>query len=187
MSRNMIIAAVMAVLCAGFSTALFAEEWGEYEGGERGEHERYYKGYEPEGWQGGMKASNPLYQKECSGCHIAYPAKMLTRQSWIRIMDNLGDHFGDDATLSASTRQAIMAYLSKNSGGRGGKYADEAPLRITETRYFQREHREIPNRMVKGNPKVRSFANCAACHTGAEQGNFSEHGVRIPGVGRWED
>jgi hypothetical protein len=27
---------------------------------------------------------------------------------------------------------------------------------------------------------IKSAANCTACHGGADQGNFSEHAVRIP-------
>jgi len=34
---------------------------------------------------------------------------------------------------------------------------------------------------------VGSFARCEACHRGAEQGDFDEHGVRIPGHGNWDD
>lgn len=30
-------------------------------------------------------------------------------------------------------------------------------------------------------PAIGSRANCVACHPGAEQGNFNEHSVRIPG------
>jgi hypothetical protein len=41
--------------------------------------------------------------------------------------------------------------------------------------------------MVTGNPEVVSFSRCETCHRGAEQGDFDEHGVRIPGYGRWDD
>jgi hypothetical protein len=42
-------------------------------------------------------------------------------------------------------------------------------------------------RMVKGNPDVGSFSRCETYHRGADRGNFDEHGVRIPGDGRWDD
>lgn len=64
---------------------------------------------------------------------------------------------------------------------------DEAPLRISDTLYFKREHDEIPNRYVTGNKEVGSFSRCAACHTRADSGSYNEHQVRIPGVGRWDD
>ena len=41
--------------------------------------------------------------------------------------------------------------------------------------------------MVAGNPYVGSFSRCEICHGDAEEGNFDEHGVRIPGYGRWDD
>ena len=59
--------------------------------------------------------------------------------------------------------------------------------RITETRYFVKEHDEIPARMVADNPDVGSFSNCNACHQGAAEGVYDEDRVKIPGFGRWED
>jgi len=57
--------------------------------------------------------------------------------------------------------------------------AKEAPLRITETRWFVHEHDEVPARAWK-HPKVKSAANCTACHADADKGNFNEHGIRLP-------
>jgi hypothetical protein len=61
------------------------------------------------------------------------------------------------------------------------------PLRITETGSFMKEHDEIPKKMVTGNPEVKSFSNCQACHRDADKGLFDEHTVSIPGYGVWED
>ena len=63
----------------------------------------------------------------------------------------------------------------------------QVPVRITETPYFMRKHDEIPAKMVTANKQVNSFSNCNACHSKADQGLFDEHGVRIPGYGRWDD
>jgi hypothetical protein len=63
----------------------------------------------------------------------------------------------------------------------------DVPLRISETRYFQRKHHELPSRMVKGNDKVRSFSNCDRCHTRAAQGSYNEHQVKVPGFETWDD
>jgi len=128
---------------------------------------------------------------------MAYPPRLLPTASWEKIMAGLDDHFGDNAELDTEPRQAISAFLLENSrsqtaGGRGRGFdslgaTDNAPLRISETPHFVREHDRIPARMVKDNPKVLSFSNCNACHTRADQGSFSEHDVQIPGFGRWED
>lgn len=140
---------------------------------------------------------NPQYQSECSSCHMAYPPGLLPARSWQKLMDTLPKHFGDDASVPAATRQALSAYLTQNAADSSGNRrsqkilrslaADETPLRISETPYMQRKHREIPARYIKGNEQVRSLANCAACHRAAERGDFSERGVQIPGLGRWED
>ncbi len=141
-------------------------------------------------------ADDPQYREECGACHLAYPPGMLPARSWQRIMSGLEDHFGENAELDAQTTRHITEYLTANAADRGltGRAANiarslglDAPLRFTETRYFLRKHHEIPPRLVVNNPDVGSFSRCEACHTGAERGNYDEHQVRIPGVGRWDD
>jgi len=140
---------------------------------------------------------SPSYAQECGSCHFAYPPGLLPAASWQRIMDRLTDHFGDNAELSADTAAEIREYLLVNAADRAGigrsagfsRYDTgwAPPLRITETPYFMAKHRELPRRIVQDNPQVRSLSRCDACHTGAAEGSFSERGIRIPGVGRWDD
>ena len=141
-------------------------------------------------------AEDPQYLEECGACHLAYPPGMLPAASWQRMMSGLEDHFGENAELDAETARQITAYLTdhaadRSSTGRAPNVARslgaEAPLRFTETRYFLGKHDEIPRRLVVNNPEVGSFSRCEVCHTGAERGNYDEHQVRIPGLGRWED
>ncbi len=142
-------------------------------------------------------ATNPLYTEECSSCHMAYPPDLLPARSWTKIISGLEDHFGDNAELDTETAQFISQFLQKNSADqssyrRSHKFnrsisASDTPMRISDIRYFKHEHNEIPQRMVSGNPQVKSFSQCDACHAKAEQGNFNEHGVRIPGYGEWDD
>ena len=136
------------------------------------------------------------YQEECGGCHFAYQPGLLPAASWQRIMDSLEDHFGENAELDQETADQLRASLIANAADRvrtgrsvgiANSLRGSAPLRITETTYFRRHHHEIPARAVKDNPEVGSFSRCDACHTDAAQGNYDEHGVRIPGFGRWED
>ncbi|HEY0634362.1 MAG TPA: diheme cytochrome c [Gammaproteobacteria bacterium] len=146
---------------------------------------------------GPQRAAAERYAGECGTCHIAYPAKFLPARSWQRLMDNLANHFGDNAELGEADRQQITGYLlagagDKSSEKRATKFtgsipADTTPLRITELPYFKREHREIPRRYIRDNAQVGSLSNCAACHTRAEQGSFREREIAIPGMGRWED
>lgn len=121
--------------------------------------------------------------KECGACHMAYPASMLPAASWQRIMNDLGNHFGEDASLDATARQHIAAYLAANAGDQGGSRwgarmlrgvdPAQAPLRITELPRWVREHHEVSAREWTS-AKVKRRANCAACHSGAEQGYFDE-------------
>lgn len=132
-----------------------------------------------------------VYKEECGACHIAYPSRLLPAASWSEMMMSLDDHFGENAEVSAEVGRTLNAYLADNAGkpGRGmlKRLRGEAPLRISELPYFIHEHDEIPNRVVTGNAEVMSFSHCGACHKGAEDGDFDEHSVSIPGYGRWDD
>lgn len=116
---------------------------------------------------------------ECSACHVAYPARYLPAASWRAIMSGLDKHFGSNASLDDATAGEITAYLEKNASTRNHEVSGKPVLRITETRWFKSEHREVAARHWK-NPKVKSRANCGACHTTADKGDFSEDNVKIP-------
>jgi len=185
------------LLTSCLTLALATLAWTDEDG--RWEHER--------GGEGGSKLlhqaadvpviANKAYQTECSACHFAYPPGFLPQRSWLRIMTTLDDHFGENAELDRETRESISRYLQSNAADQlPNRFSRsvlrsinqvDAPLRITLTPYFEHKHREIPARMVTGNPKVRSFSNCLNCHSMAKQGMFDEDSVRIPGFGRWED
>ncbi len=123
-------------------------------------------------------ATDPAWKTECGSCHIAYPPQLLPAQSWRKLMTGLNDHFGTDASLDAKTVQSITRFLEANAVNRR-KLASQTTLRITETTWFRQEHDEVPARIWK-NPAVKSPANCAACHTRAEQGDYSERTLRMP-------
>ena len=121
----------------------------------------------------------PKYQQECASCHVAYPPGMLPAASWRRLLGNLPHHFGVDASLDAPTVDELAAWLGAHAGT--DRRSREAPPedRITRSARFIREHDEVPPAVWK-RPAVKSAANCAACHTRADQGDFDEHAVRIP-------
>ena len=80
-------------------------------------------------------------------------------------------------------------FVVKPAGSRAAARipSGQTPLRITELSWFVGKHDEAPEAWVTGNPEIRSYANCAACHSGAAQGRYGEHEVRIPGHGGWEE
>lgn len=124
-------------------------------------------------------ATNAKWQAECSACHVAYPPRLLPAESWRAVMSGLDKHFGSDASLDAPAAREIGDFLDKNAGRRSQTSSGKPTLRITETRWFRHEHDEVSDRVWKST-KVKSPANCAACHMQAERGNFSEHNIRIP-------
>jgi hypothetical protein len=126
-------------------------------------------------------AQLPKYQQECSACHVAYPPGMLPVASWQRVMAALGKHYGVDASLDAAGAREIGAWLGAHAGTYR-RVSEEPPQdRITQSVWFKRKHRdgEVPAGVWK-RASVKSPANCAACHAGADQGHFNEDDVRIP-------
>lgn len=149
------------------------------------------------GQPGVAPVTNALYADECGSCHFAYPPGLLPARSWNKILNQLDDHFGDNAELGTDTRQELQSYLTNNSADKSTNRRSQkimrslsmesAPMRITDLRYFRHEHDEIPARLVKANDKVAGLGHCDACHQHANQGSFSERHINIPGFGRWDD
>jgi hypothetical protein len=166
--------------------------------GSQYEHEDDERGKQRYGFarQDVVPVQSALYQEECGSCHFAYQPGLLPAASWDRLMNGLVDHFGENAELDADTGAQLRAYLVANAADRvntgrspgiANSLRGDAPLRITETLYFRRQHDEIPARAVADNPEIGSFSRCDACHTGAGDGSYDEHAVSIPGSGRWDD
>ena len=140
--------------------------------------------------------SSRVFKEECGVCHIAYPAKLLPKESWTKLMGSLENHFDENAEVDAKTGLIITTYLVKHSSNSSAisrfnnilkKAPKGIPLRITELPYFIRKHDEIPQSLVRDNPTVKGFSQCDKCHSGAERGYFDEGSVSIPGHANWED
>lgn len=135
------------------------------------------------------KLTHKNWQQECASCHLAYSPTLLPRASWRRVMGGLDQHFGDNASLDPAIQADILRFLEAHAADSGNSRmgnkvmqrmgANEAPLRITETRWFVRKHDEVA-RATWSRKSVGSAANCAACHRQAEKGMFDEDAVRIP-------
>jgi hypothetical protein len=128
--------------------------------------------------------ANDAVKKECGACHLAFQPQFLPQRSWRKIMDGLPDHFGEDASLPEATRLEIAAYLEANagdvSGSREGRRiaasieSGQTPIRITEAPRWVREHKGEVRQSTWSDPRVRSKANCVACHRGAENGWYED-------------
>lgn len=121
-------------------------------------------------------------QTECGACHMAYPAGMLPTRSWQALMSKLDDHFGESAALDAAVTKHITDYLVANAADAGGRNArslrgvkaDQTPLRITEMPWWIRQHQGEVRPSAFKDPRVKSKANCVACHRGAAKGYFGD-------------
>jgi cytochrome c553 len=135
----------------------------------------------------------PAFQAECASCHVAFPPQLLVADDWQRVMTALDKHYGDNASLDANVRQSIEEFLVRNAGnpkkvGAGGT-ATELP-RLTQTAWFKRKHRKVAQ-ADWAHAKIKTAANCTACHTQAAQGSYREREIVMP-VGKkagkkWEE
>jgi hypothetical protein len=116
----------------------------------------------------------PEALKQCSDCHMIFPAKMLPQRSWKAIIAGLDNHFGESADMSEADKAEILSYLTSHAAD--GPYAtprdrhylseilpDATPLRITRTAWWNQVHADFNFDGVKRS-KVKSPANCLACH-----------------------
>jgi cytochrome b len=134
-------------------------------------------------------ADNPLWREECGGCHLAYHPSLLPARSWVRMMEQQADHFGEDLALEQDEAEAILGFQTANSSEQAATEAawkinrdipaHRTPLRITETDYWKRKHREIEEEVWDG-PAVNGRWNCDACHLDADRGTFEDGAMRIP-------
>lgn len=104
----------------------------------------------------GWRITDQLTATECGDCHEAYGPDGLPQGAWRRVMADLSNHFGEDASLDEQTRRHIENYLVSNANPGDG------PMRITEQPWFSSEHRgEVSQWQLN---KAKSWANCQSCH-----------------------
>lgn len=134
-----------------------------------------------------VAAPNPVYQAECSDCHIAYAPSLLPAKNWGSLMAGLEDHFGEDASLDARTVDEITTWLFKNASDSVdtkpahvfSRVDPQSPFAITQTPFWKATHRAIPD-TVFSRPPIYDNGNCAACHSDAESGFFYPANISIP-------
>ncbi len=101
------------------------------------------------------------WKKECSSCHVAYPPRLMSAESWQGLMGNLDKHFGSNAALNAKDSNEILGFLKRNAGS--GALYNSSSLRISDTPWFKREHRVIATKEWT-HAEVKSRSNCESCH-----------------------
>lgn len=121
----------------------------------------------------------PAFIAECGACHTAYAPRLLPARSWQRVMVGLERHHGSDASLDPPTLAALSAWLQQHAGTSPRVSAEPPEDRITRSAWFERKHRRI-DAAVWRLPAVRSAAQCAACHRGADRGRFDDDALIEP-------
>lgn len=127
-----------------------------------------------------------FYHTECCSCHVLYPPNLLFAgglfsgtTGWKEIMDDLHNHFSDNAEVDESVRLQIRRYLVDNAASSGHRFGGRIdPARLTSTLWFHRTHGEV--KQYFENTRIGSPANCVACHPQAEQWNYARKEIRLP-------
>ncbi|MGB5964586.1 MAG: cytochrome b/b6 domain-containing protein [Sulfurimonadaceae bacterium] len=136
------------------------------------------------------KKEKPLFVSECGSCHTLYPPSLLPKRSWELMMADLENHFGDDASLGQAAQQSILTYLLKNSAEGSTSEAslkilqsmpNQDMIAVTQTPFWKNTHQEIDHAYFES-AKVKSKANCKACHSDVEQGLLEDSSIKLPDI-----
>lgn len=126
------------------------------------------------------------YKSECGSCHTPFPAKGLTASDWRQVMKTLDKHYGDNASLDPATRKELERYLVTNASNGGASTGGSEVARLTKSAWFTRKHHELGSATWQ-DPRIKSAANCSACHPRANDGRYNEHEIKMPAGMKWED
>ena len=133
---------------------------------------------------------DPMFVKECGSCHTAYAPGLLTAAEWQRVMGDLQNHYGDDASLGEPARLGILRWVVDGAAdgleatrlmrriAEAAKHSKTMP-RITESGLFRYQHDEIPA-YVWQRQSIWRKSNCGACHIRANAGFYDESEIKVP-------
>ena len=132
--------------------------------------------------------NNPVYEAECGECHFLYQPELLPSASWMKILDQLDDHFGEEIELDPDSTKIISDYLKSNGAEKSsakravkimGSLGNHVPMKVTDIPYIREKHHELnPEILIR--ESIGSLSNCIACHTTAEKGIYEDDNVKIP-------
>jgi hypothetical protein len=115
--------------------------------------------------------TDAVVKKECGECHLAFQPKFLPGPSWKKIMANLADHFGEDASLRPDVRERVEAYLVANADDRRVD-PNNPPIQITKLFWFRDEHGDADVKKQMRKLKLKSIVDCVGCHKDADRGYY---------------
>lgn len=138
-----------------------------------------------------FQAENSSFYEKCGKCHKIYPPFMLPYDSWVRLMDGLDNHFGEQITennITKSEQMSIKAYLLSHSAETSThkiavktleSLGDMRPISMSKVPYWREVHQSIEKKVFKS-LHVKNASNCFACHPDFEYGIFENTRIHIP-------
>jgi cytochrome b len=132
---------------------------------------------------------NAQWREECGSCHLSFHPSLLPKRSWEKLLAQQNQHFGVDLGLDSATTASLLKYALNNAAEKhktepafkidSSLKAEVVPMRITETPYWTKKHREVAA-SDWNLPWIKSRANCEACHQDAQAGTFEDGAMSIP-------
>ncbi len=124
------------------------------------------------------KAQNSVFVKECASCHMLYAPFLLSGDKWQKMMEDLENHFGDDASIDEADNANITEFLLANSADKlrtkwAVKFRKNDEIAITKSPYWIKKHKKIDEKVFAKND-IKSKANCVACHKDIDKGVISK-------------
>lgn len=121
------------------------------------------------------------YQNECASCHIGYAPYLLPRIAWEKMMSDLENHFGDDASFEGEdevlgflVRHSSENYANKFRVSLARESSDE--MAISNRAFFKLAHQNLQGSIFSAEA-IKSKANCNACHENIEMGLWGKSGI----------
>lgn len=117
---------------------------------------------------------------------LCIPPQALPKHSWVSLMSDLENHFGDDASLNEEDHQNILSFLLANSAETSTKeysvkildsIGNNDIIAISQTNFWKNEHKKIPQTVFE-HKEIKSKANCKACHSDIEKGLIEDDKIK---------
>ncbi|WP_071827998.1 dihem cytochrome c family protein [Geminocystis sp. NIES-3709] len=114
---------------------------------------------------GNFKIGEDFYLENCATCHIPVPPAVLPQETWQRILENPGNHYGVKVEgLTGFSQRLMWQYLQNYS--RQLLKDEIEPKYMAQSRYFFALH---PNVTL---PSPITLNSCIECHTQAKDFNY---------------
>jgi len=138
-----------------------------------------------------FQAENPAFFEKCSTCHKLYPPFMLPRDSWVRLMEGLDNHFGEqirENNITKSEQMSIKEYLLSHSAENSShkvafktleSLGEMRPISMSKVPYWRETHKSI-DKNIYHSLHVKDASNCFACHPDFEYGILDNTRIHIP-------